>query len=149
MYVTIGALKRLSTYMAGQLKNSVDITGGTISGVTQTGSTFSSANLAVNVTDGSTAANFSNNGLTKFGDDTTAAATYTMDAPTRAGIVKMLRSEQSDTLIRTVNTGVGINDSTTITKFTFDTNGEAVTLVAESTDAWSVVSNVGAVGTST
>lgn len=30
---TIGGLKRLSLYMAGQLKNAVSITGGTISGV--------------------------------------------------------------------------------------------------------------------
>lgn len=34
MYVTIGSLKRLSLYMAGQLKSAVSITGGSISGVT-------------------------------------------------------------------------------------------------------------------
>lgn len=34
---TIGGLKRLSLYMAGQLKNAVSITGGTITGVTLSG----------------------------------------------------------------------------------------------------------------
>ena len=36
-YVTIGSLRRLSQYMAGQLASAVAITGGTISGVTLTG----------------------------------------------------------------------------------------------------------------
>lgn len=40
-YLTIGDLKRLSLYMAGQLKNAVSITGGTISGITLTGATLS------------------------------------------------------------------------------------------------------------
>lgn len=37
---TIGGLKRLSRYMAGQLASAVAITGGTISGVTLTGNTI-------------------------------------------------------------------------------------------------------------
>lgn len=39
--VTIGALKRLSLYLAGQLKSAVSITGGTIAGVTISGATIS------------------------------------------------------------------------------------------------------------
>ena len=35
---TIGGLKRLSLYLAGQLKSAVDITGGTIAGVSMAGS---------------------------------------------------------------------------------------------------------------
>lgn len=38
---TIGGLKRLSRYLAGQLASAVAITGGTISGVTITGATIS------------------------------------------------------------------------------------------------------------
>lgn len=38
---TIGGLKRLALYLAGQLKSSVSITGGTISGTTMTGNTIS------------------------------------------------------------------------------------------------------------
>ena len=157
--VTIGALKRLSLYMAGQLKSAVAITGGSIAGTTMSGNTvtsetnsggtFSTANLAVNVSDGSSAANLANNGYTKFGDETTVATTYTMDAPSRAGIVKMLRSEQGDTLIRTViASGASFNDTTTNTRLTFDTNAEAVLLVAESTSVWGIASNTGSVGLS-
>lgn len=58
---TIGGLKRLSSYMAGQLKSAVSITGGTISGVTLsatsstlttpaiTGGTITSATLSANI----------------------------------------------------------------------------------------------------
>ncbi len=34
MYLTIGALKRLSSYMAGQLASAIAVTGGTIAGTT-------------------------------------------------------------------------------------------------------------------
>lgn len=38
--LTIGELKRVSLYLAGQLKNAVSITGGTITGTTLTGNTI-------------------------------------------------------------------------------------------------------------
>lgn len=44
---TIGGLKRLSLYLAGQLKSAVSITGGTISGVTISNSTIS-GNISTN-----------------------------------------------------------------------------------------------------
>lgn len=40
MFLTIGGLKRLSQYLGGQLKSAVSITGGTIAGVTLTGSAY-------------------------------------------------------------------------------------------------------------
>ena len=40
--VEIGALKRLSLYLAGQLKSAVSITGGTITGVSLTSTSLSS-----------------------------------------------------------------------------------------------------------
>ena len=45
MYVTIGALKRLTTLMAGQLKSAVSITGGSISSATITGGSINSATV--------------------------------------------------------------------------------------------------------
>lgn len=146
--VTIGALKRLSNYLAGQLKSSVSITGGTISGVTVSGATLSTANIAVNVEDGSTVTSLANNGLSTFGSESTAAATYTLAAPDRAGIVKWLRSDQTDTLIKTVNITGTLNDSSTLTKLLFDTNSEAVGLISESTAVWSVIANNGSVSLS-
>lgn len=183
---TIGGLKRLSLYMAGQLASNVTITGGSVTGVTLgssaatiTGGTITGVTLgssaatltggtidgmaiggttpasgaftsvSSSVEDGSTAANFANFGLTKFGDETTVATTYTLTAPSRAGLLKMLASEQSDTLIKTVTaSGASFNDSTTLTKLTFDTNAESVMLMAESTAIWRVISNVGSVGLS-
>lgn len=114
--------------------------------LTNGGLTLTNSFLSMRVQDGSTAASFVNYGLTKFGDESTSAATYTMTAPSRPGLFKMLRSEQGDTLVKTVNLQAGINDSTTLTRLTFDTNGESVFLMSESTSAWSVISNNGNVG---
>lgn len=45
MYVTIGSLKRLSAYLAGQLKSAVSITGGAISGTTMAVSNINSGTV--------------------------------------------------------------------------------------------------------
>lgn len=78
---TIGGLKRLSLYMAGQLKSAVAITGGTISGVAITGSSVSNTPQAVGATLAVTAAMSGKTLLL----DTAAGSVATLPAATGSG----------------------------------------------------------------
>lgn len=53
---TIGGLKRLATYLAGQLKSAVSITGGTITGVTLNNSVIGGTTAAAGTFTTATAA---------------------------------------------------------------------------------------------
>lgn len=128
---TIGGLKRLSQLMGGQETDAVNITGGTITGISLT-----ATRLADAVETGSTATNLVNYGTSIFGS--TAAVTFTMDAPTVAGEYKFLNCNNATTAANvTLSAGVAIADTTTLTKFVF--SGKAgLTLKADSTAAWMI-----------
>lgn len=131
---TIGGLKRLSTLLAGQATNSVAITGGTINGTSvgaTTRSTVDATRLADNVETGSTTTNLLNYGTSLL--SSTAATTYTLDAPTKAGIYKYLHSNSASTLI--VSAGIQVGTSSTLTRLTFVGNS-SIALKSESTSAW-------------
>lgn len=134
---TIGGLKRLSLYMAGQLASNVAITGGTING-TSVGATTRSTGyftrLADNVETGTTTTNLLNYGTSIFGS--TAATTFTLDAPTVAGSYKYLHCSNATTAANvTLNAAIQVGDNSTTTKIVF--SGKAgLTLKADSTSAW-------------
>ncbi len=103
--------------------------------------------LIETVTAGTTAATISNNGLTTFGSESTAATTYTLAAPV-AGIRKSLLCNSTSTLAKTLSSGsslVRFGASSTITNLVFDSANEAVILQGVSATQWAVVSNVGSV----
>lgn len=131
---TIGGLVRLSQYMAGQRTNAIAVTGGAIDGTpigATTRSTVDATRLADNVETGSTTTNLLNYGTSLL--TSTAATTYTLDAPTKAGIYKYLHSNSASTLI--VSAGIQVGTSSTLTRLTFAGNS-SIALKSESTSAW-------------
>lgn len=132
--VTIGALKRLTLYMAGQLKSAASITGGAIDGTpigATTPSTVFATRFADAVETGTTATNLTMGGTSLL--SSTAAATYTLDAPTRAGIYKFLHSTSASTM--TVSAGIQIGASSTLTKLVF-AGASSMMLKSDSTSVW-------------
>lgn len=141
--VTLGALKRFSTLMAGQSKSAVAITGGTIDGVTIGATTPPAATikLAYPIESGTTAANFVNYGITQFGS--TAAKTFTL-APPVTGIDKILYVNVSSTAIQTIQcdslSTFGLASSS-FTKLAVDPNtakDATISLTAASATKWIV-----------
>lgn len=131
---TIGGVKRLSLYMAGQLASSVAITGGTINGTSvgaTTPSTVFATRIADSVETGTTTTNLSMGGTSLL--TSTAATTYTLDAPTRAGIYKFLHSNSASTL--TVSAGIQVGASSSLTKLVFAGNA-SIFLKSDSTAIW-------------
>lgn len=149
--VTIGALKRLSSYIAGQLKTAVAFTGGTIDGVTIGGTTPAAATVTTltantSVTSASyrnslvvtetTAANLANSGQSLVAS-TGGVSAFTMSAPVK-GVEKMIRCTASTAASNvTVQTGVQIADNATQTVLNF--GGKcSVLMKAESSILWSI-----------
>lgn len=122
---TIGGLVRLSRYMGSQLASAVAVTGGTIDGVSR----FSNA-----VEAGTTTTNLVSGGTTVFGS--TAATTFTLDAPTKVGIDKYLHCNSATTAANiTLATGIQLGDNSTLTKAVF--SGKAsLHLKSDSTAIW-------------
>ncbi len=131
---TIGGLKRLSNYMAGQLKSAVNITGGTISGVS-----ISSSTLVNTVTAGTTATAFTSNGTTTFGS--TAAKTFTMVAPV-AGVSKLLDLNVTTTATQTIDISpavIGLPSSSLTKILMVGTADQIITLSGLSTSRWALI----------
>ncbi len=128
---TIGGLKRLSLYMAGQLASAVAITGGTISGVTVTASLRDTT-----VETGSTTANLSATGESILGSS--VATTYTNAAPV-AGGYKFIRNSSATAanIWYTGSTDISIGSNTTVFRITM-TGPSSVILKGESATKWGV-----------
>lgn len=97
------------------------------------------------VESGSTNTAFKPQGLTHFGDS--AASTYTMEKPGRAGQVKFLVATDASTggpvqkvRVSTGGGGVKVGAGTTNLALEFESTGAAAWLVSRSTDRWDVVS---------
>lgn len=131
---TIGGLKRLSLYLSGQLKSAVSITGGAIDGTpigATSASTVYASRFADAVETGTTATDLAAGGTSLL--SSTAAATYTLPAPTRAGIYKFLHSTSASTM--TVATGIQVGDSSSLTKLVF-AGKSSIFLKSDSTAIW-------------
>ena len=122
--VTIGSLKRLSSYMAGQLASNVTITGGTV--------TASLRDATVET--GTTTANLSATGESIL--SATAATTYTNSAPV-AGGYKFVRNSASTTanVWYTGSSLISIGSNSTITRITM-TGPSSVILKGETATKW-------------
>ncbi len=129
---TIGGLKRLSRYLAGQLASAVVITGGTITGAVVT------ANLRDSTVEaGSTAAAFANNGVTEFGS-TLGTTTYTIAAPV-AGIYKFLNHAIGSSLAEQVYSGsslIKIGENSSVNRINFTAAGQTAPLKGISATKW-------------
>ena len=93
----------------------------------------------------STAANISNIGLTQI--TSTAAKTYTLDAPAQGCVCEIIYTGSSTTVqtVASGSTSISFN-GTTGTQLTFNGINEAVILKGISTTRWAIMSNVGSVG---
>jgi hypothetical protein len=91
----------------------------------------------------STTSNIAPRGITTI--NSTAAATYTLDAPI-PGVIKVLQTSNSSTAARVVNLASGYMSSTagaTMAKATFNGTGQTLTLQGLSTALYAVLHNVG------
>ncbi len=123
---TIGGLKRLSSYMAGQLASAVSITGGTIN----------AAFRDQNVVTESTATALANNGVSLV--SSTAAKTYSIAAPV-AGVYKFIRNTAgSSSVLYTGSSLISIGSNSTITRITLAGVDAAVILKGESATKWGI-----------
>lgn len=147
------ATDRIPVYQDGLLKYTTPTqlnatpAPGSFTTIVASGTVTATGGLIETVTAGTTAANISNNGLTTFGSESTAATTYTLDAPV-AGIRKSLLCNSTSTLAKTLysgSTAIRFGASSTITNLVFDASNEAVILQGVSATQWAVVSNVGSV----
>lgn len=120
---TIGGLKRLSLYMAGQLSSSVSITGGTV--------TASLRDETVET--GTTTASLSATGVSLL--TSTAATTYSNSAPVAGGYKFIRNTTAASNIWYTGSSLISIGSNSTITRVTLAGAASAI-LKGETATRW-------------
>ncbi len=137
---TIGGLKRLSRYLAGQLASAVAITGGAIDGATIGGTTPASVTgtkFISSVEAGTTAAALSNGGVSTFGSS--VATTLTLSAPV-AGVKKFLYNVGTSSFVSSGSTTIQFGENSSIQRLNFTAAGQGITLQGLSATKWAIES---------